>query len=67
MPNYGRDLDIGVPTAHNLAQYNEVLNFANVIAAVGETTQKMEEALEELARTRRANELILGQEVEDGE
>ena len=41
--NFGRDLDIGVPTTRNLTRPVEVQNFQGVIAAVEETTSKVEE------------------------
>jgi len=61
----GRDLDIGIPPkyTHNV----EVQNFENVISTIEETTHVLDEATLEIARARRASELILGQEVEESD
>ena len=61
MPDFSRDTNIGYPEAdtHKITVTNviETEEGKNII-------QALEAATEELKRTRRANELILGQEVE---
>ena len=62
MVDFGRDLDIGIPPADTFNV--NVKNFVNVISAIDSTTREMWEAVSELKKIRRANELILGEEVE---
>ena len=64
MVDYGRDLNIGKA---GFLQDVKVQNFDEVIKEIKAATAQMEEATLELKRSRRASELILGQEVEEVE
>lgn len=53
MPNFGQDLDIGRPTIVNLTKPVEVENLAGVVAAINETTSKIEEITAEVEKMRK--------------
>lgn len=64
MPNFGRDTDIGYPVTG--VQSVEVVATVPDVGVVN-ALEVLQEATFELRRIRRATELILGTEVEDGD
>lgn len=63
MVDYGRDLNIGIPTM-DIHKVN-VENFASVIATLEKATSELEEMKEELRKITLGAGLILGQEIEE--
>ena len=64
MPDFSRDVDIGLLQAPETTR--EVIE--DVIGSAAKDIKSVsDESLDELGRIRRANELILGQEVEESE
>ena len=45
MPDYGRDLNIGIPTIKNLTRPIEVQNLDGVIASIGEVESGIDESI----------------------
>ena len=63
MTDYGRDQDIGVVSAETLPR--RITNFSEIEDNLTLIVKGQEELTEETKRIRRAQELILGQEVEE--
>jgi len=62
-----RDMNIGIPVRKNFEKPVEVQNLDGVIAGIKEATNRVEEATEELKKISTGTNLILGQEIEEGE
>ena len=63
--DYGRDLDIGRPTAKSLAEYTEVLNFDAILAKLETAIQGISEATEELKKIKMGTGLTLGLDLDE--
>ena len=65
MANYGRDLNIGRPTAKNLAEYTEVQNFDAVLAKLETAIQGISEVAEELKKIKMGTGLTIGVDLDE--
>ena len=63
MPNYARATDIGRSKIDTVEV--EVIADSVIAVALKEVTDRLDEVTEQLEKTHRATELILGQEVEE--
>ena len=65
MPDYGRDLNIGRPTAKQLAEPVDVLSFDAVVAKLETAIQGIAEATAELEKIKSGTGLTIGVDLDE--
>ena len=65
MPDYGRDLNIGRPTAKQLAEPVDVQSFDPVVAKLEAAIQGISETTEELKKIKTGTGLTIGVDLDE--
>ena len=63
--NFGRDLDIGIPTTRNLTRPVEVQNLAGVITSVENVASTVDETNLELRKIKTGTGLAIGVDLDE--